>query len=157
MREIDRAVLAQVVRNKISLVVTSVPIFSCAFSVLPPMCGVRITFGSSCSTVSKTSALVLGCSREDIDCCPAEAPLLQRMSERTNVDNRAWIHKTALDSFVILLASFMTGRNLHRFRVQPRAADLPVDVETGIDQGRLGNAAHAFERADHVRFLTAKI
>ncbi len=54
------AVVAPVLMNLISAALTSRPIASCASSVEPPMCGVRITFDSPRSGDSKPSLFVSG-------------------------------------------------------------------------------------------------
>ena len=57
-----------------SLRVTSAPMRSCASSVEPPMCGVRITLGRPCSGVTSLSLLEAGSTGNTSIAAPASLP-----------------------------------------------------------------------------------
>src|SRR6476661_8020633 len=78
-----------------SLLLTSSPIFSCASSVEPPICGVRITLGMFCNGVLKMSPFFCGSTGNTSIAAPANGTPFQGLGQasRLNTSPPAEVNK----------------------------------------------------------------
>ena len=82
-------VVAPVLTNLTSALATSRPIASCASSVEPPTCGVRITLGSAAELGREGVGVAVGLRREDVDRRARQVAGAERRRERLDLDDAA--------------------------------------------------------------------